>query len=296
MQPGNFRLYFLLHLIVFIWGFTGILGKLITLSEYQLVWARMMLTIPSLALYFLFRLKFPKVNQADILRLLITGIVIALHWIFFYGAIKKSNVSVAVTCMAIQAFFIALLQPIFFKTPWVKYELILGLTVIGGVALLVGVEWKHLSGFVYGLISSFFAACFTLLNASFVKRLEPAAISFYEITGGFFALTVFNYFAGYLDGEQLSISNQDWLWLVLLATVCTAFPFVVSVWIMKKLSAYTVSITINLEPVYTILLALIFFPAEEKMSSGFYLGLSIILTAVFLNAWMKSKTSNKQLH
>lgn len=296
MHAGNIRLYVLLHFIVFIWGFTGILGKLITISEYQLVWIRMMLTIPALGIYFLFTKKLPKISKVELIRLLLSGIVIALHWIFFYGAIKKSNVSVAVTCMAVQAFFIALLQPLIFKTRWVKYELILGIIVIGGVALLVGVEWHHLTGFVYGLLSAFFAAAFTLLNASFVKRIEPVTISIYEMTGGFLVLSAYNFFSGQLAPEQLVITNRDWLWLILLATVCTAFPFVVSVWIMKNLSPYTVSITINLEPVYTILLALLFFPAEEKMSTGFYLGLTIILTAVFINGWLKSKTSKNLSH
>ncbi len=294
MLTPDFRLHFLLHFVVFIWGFTGILGKLISVDQYVLVWWRMLIAFGTLALFLVFTRRHKLPSPKDLLRLLGTGLIIALHWIFFYGAIKIANVSVAVTCLAVSGFFTALLQPLFTRTPFVRYEILLGLVVIAGVAVLVGLETQHTLGFVWGLLAALFATVFTLINASLVKRVDSSVISFYEMLGGFGGLSIYLWLSGGLTLAGLSLNADDTGYLLLLGICCTAFPFVASVWIMRRLSPYTVSISLNLEPIYTILLALVFFPGSEKMTPGFYLGTLIILAAVAANTWFKMAARKKR--
>ena len=290
---NTFRLQLILHIIVFVWGFTGILGKEITVGQNILVWYRMMITFGALGIFMLLTGRKFVLPSKEILQLFGIGIIIALHWIFFYGAIKIANVSVSVSCMAISSFFTALLQPLISKTKIIKYELLLGIGVIIGVAVLMGVETDHTVGFVWGIISAFFAALFTVLNARMVKKIDSTVISFYEMVGGFIGISIFNLMMGNLSMDTISLANGDIMNLMILSIFCTAIPFVVSVWIMKKLSPYTVSISVNMEPVYTIILAVILYPGEEKMHAGFYIGTLIILLSVFTNAFLKWRTRSK---
>ena len=274
------------------WGFTGILGKLIEADQYILVWWRTLIAFASLGIYLAIIRQSIKLSSVDVFKLIGTGFIIALHWIFFYGAIKISNVSIAVACMAVASFFTAFLSPLFFRTSLVRYEVILSVGVVIGVAILMGVEVTHINGITWGLISAFFAALFTIINAFFVKRINSVVISFYEMIGGFICLSIYLLFTQRLNYEGIKISETDLYYLLLLGVLCTAIPFVISVQIMKKLSPYTVSLSVNMEPVYTILLALMFFTAEEKMSSGFYVGLLIILSTVVVNAILKARNKS----
>lgn len=293
-MQSNLRLQIILHIIVFVWGFTGILGKEITVGQNVLVWYRMLITFGALGIFMALSGKKFVLPGKDILKLFGIGIIIALHWIFFYGAIKIANVSVSVSCMAIASFFTAILQPVFTKTKIIKYELILGIGVIIGVVVLMGVETDHTVGFIWGILSAFFAAMFTVLNAKMVKSMDSTVISFYEMIGGFLGISVYNFFNGDLSLQMISLESHDILNLMILSIFCTAIPFVVSVWIMKKLSPYTVSISVNMEPVYTIILAVILYPGEEKMHAGFYIGTLIILLTVFTNAYLKWRTRNQK--
>jgi len=280
--------FLLLHFIVFIWGFTGILGKEISVKEDILVWYRMAMVVAALLIYMIVlnRDKF-KISRKHLLITLGTGIIIALHWIFFYGAIKIANASVAAALMAVSSFFTAFLQPLFFKTRIVLYELILSIGVIVGVTVLMGAETTYLEGFIWGLISAFFAALFTVINGVMVKKVNSVTITFYEMIGGFLGMSIFILGMGKLTSYELTLSNHDTFYLVLLSVFCTAFPFVASVWLMKHLSPYTVSISVNLEPIYTIIMALLIYPESEKMGSGFYIGSLIILLSVFANSLIK---------
>jgi drug/metabolite transporter (DMT)-like permease len=292
-MQSNLRLQLILHIIVFVWGFTGILGKEITVGQNVLVWYRMLITFGALGIFMALSGKKFVLLGKDILKLFGIGIIIALHWIFFYGAIKIANVSVSVACMAIASFFTALLQPLLSKTKIIKYELLLGIGVIIGVAVLMGVETDHTIGFIWGILSAFFAALFTVLNAKMVKTLDSTVISFYEMIGGFLGISIYNLFSGDLTVEMISLESNDILNLMILSIICTAIPFVVSVWIMKQLSPYTISISVNMEPVYTIILAVILYPGEEKMHAGFYIGTLIILLTVFTNAYLKWRMRSK---
>lgn len=293
-MQSNLRLQLILHIIVFVWGFTGILGKEITVGQNVLVWYRMLITFGALGIFMALSGKKFVLPGKDILKLFGIGIIIALHWIFFYGAIKIANVSVSVACMAIASFFTALLQPLFTKTKIIKYELLLGIGVIIGVAVLMGVETDHTVGFIWGILSAFFAAMFTVLNAKMVKSIDSTVISFYEMIGGFLGISIYNLFSGDLTLKMITLESHDILNLMILSIFCTAIPFVVSVWIMKKLSPYTISISVNMEPVYTIILAVILYPGEEKMHAGFYIGTLIILLTVFTNAYLKWRTRNQK--
>lgn len=289
LPAKHLKLQIILHVVVFVWGFTGILGNLISVRENILVWWRMLIACTALGLFMLIVKKKFYLSPGDRWKVVGTGLIIALHWIFFYGAIKISNVSVAVACMAVSSFFTAFLQPLFTGSKIVRYEIILGLGVIAGVAILMGVETDQSMGFVWGLISAFFAAMFTVINAGLVRRIDSTVISFYEMLGGFLGLSIYNFLIGELVAEKLALNASDAWYLLLLGLLCTAIPFVVSVWVMKKLSPYTVSISVNLEPIYTIVLALIIWPEKETMSAGFYAGSAIILLTVLANAFLKAR-------
>lgn len=249
----------------------------------------MLIAFPAMGLFLIASRRSIRIPTQQLLKILGTGLIIALHWIFFYGAIKISNVSVAVSCMAVSSFFTAFLQPVFFKTRLIRYEIYLGIGVIAGVAILMGVESSSAMGFVWGLISAFFAALFTVINAGFVKKTDSAVISFYEMIGGFLGISIYNLIIGNLNTSNLALSNDDLVYLLILGILCTAIPFIVSVWVMKKLSPYTVSISVNLEPIYTIILAILIWPEKETMSPGFYIGSCIILLTVVVNGILKAR-------
>jgi drug/metabolite transporter (DMT)-like permease len=286
-NPLSFHI--LLHIIVFVWGFTGILGKLIEADQYILVWWRTLIAFICMGLFLVLARKPMIPTRKQLLAYFGVGLVIAAHWVFFYGAIKISNVSVAVSCMAVASFFTALLQPFFTRTKIIGYELLLGIGVVIGVGVLMGVETTYIMGFLWGVLSAFFAALFTVFNARLVKTGDSTMISFYEMVGGFISISIFMFFTGDLNIENLTLVRDDVYWILLLSVFCTAIPFVLSVWIMRKIEPYTISISVNMEPIYTFLLALMIWPEDEKMSAGFYIGAAIILSTVLINILLKSR-------
>jgi drug/metabolite transporter (DMT)-like permease len=273
MQESNLKNYLLLHLVVFIWGFTAILGALITIDAIPLVWYRMLLAVVFIAVYFVWKKKYFKVDRKGLLKFFFTGVVIALHWIFFFKAIKVSNVSVALVTMSTGAFFTSLIEPVFFKRKINSLEIFLGLLVIGGLYIIFNFESQYELGIIYALIASFLGALFAVLNGVFIKRYTAETISFYQLFFGVVFITVY---------------------LFVLSSVCTAYAFIASVQVMKYLSPYTVMLTINLEPIYAIILALLIFGDEEQMSSTFYLGAFIVLFVVLLNGILKNRSILKQ--
>lgn len=281
--------YLHLHLIVFIWGFTAVLGALIEIEALPLVWYRMLLA----SIFILGFIKIKKINLRIttplLLRFLFAGLVIAVHWYAFFEAIKVSNISVTLACMSTGAFFTSLLEPIFFKRKIIPYEVILGLIVIIGLYLIFKVESKYVYGIVLALISAFLSASFSIINGKFAKEYDPAIISFYELLGGVFFFTLFILFRGELTMDYFHMTWEDFMWLLILSTVCTAYAFIASVHVMKYLSPYTVMLTINLEPIYGIFLALLVFGEKEKMNSQFYIGALVILSTVILNGILKNR-------
>ena len=294
MQESKFKNYLLLHLIVFIWGFTAILGALITIDAIPLVWYRMLLAVLFIAIYFLWKKKSFKVDRAGLLKFFFTGVVIALHWVFFFKAIKVSNVSVALVTMSTGAFFTALIEPVFFKRKINVLEMFLGLLVIAGLYIIFNFESQYKLGIIYALIASFLGALFAVLNGLFIKKYTADTISFYQLFFGVVFITIYLLFSNSFSVSFFQIPASDWMYLIVLSSICTAYAFIASVQVMKYLSPYTVMLTINLEPIYAIVLALFIFGDKEQMSSTFYLGAFIVLFIVLLNSIIKNRSILKE--
>lgn len=294
MPENKLKNYLLLHLIVFIWGFTAILGALITLEAIPLVFFRMGLAVIFIVLFFLYKKKSFLLDTNGIIKFLITGIIIAIHWIFFFKAIKVSNVSVALVTMSTGAFFTSLIEPLFFRRRIKLLEIVLGLLVIGGLYIIFNFESQYQLGIIYALISSFLGALFAVFNGLFVKKYDANSISLYQLFFGTVFVAIYLYFSNGFTPTFFDIPKMDWVYLAILSSVCTAFAFITSVKVMKYLSPYTVMLTINLEPIYAIILALFIFGEKEKMNPAFYFGALIVFGVVLANGIIKNRTAIKQ--
>lgn len=294
MQNDNLKSYLHLHLIVFIWGFTAILGKLISLTALDLVWYRMLFASSILFVVVLLSKEKIKVPFHICVGFIVSGIIIAIHWLTFYQAIKVSNVSITLACLSTGAFFASILEPIFYKRKIIWYELLFGLIVIAGLSIIFNVETKYKSGIYLAVTSAFLSALFSVINGKYAKEFNPNIISLYELSSGVFFLSIYLFFAGSFSPAFFAISINDLIWLFLLSSICTAYAFSASVKVMKYLSPFTVMLTINLEPIYGIILALMIFKDGEEMTPLFYVGALLILLTVIANGIVKSK-KNKQL-
>ncbi|CAI8414711.1 MAG: Uncharacterised protein [Flavobacterium sp. SCGC AAA160-P02] len=295
MQESNLKYYLQLHFIVFIWGFTAILGKLISIEAIPLVWYRMLLASLFIAFYFVCKKQSFILDKKSLLKFFLSGILIALHWITFFKAIKVSNVSIALVTMSTGAFFTSFIEPFFFKRKIKPIEILLGLIVIGGLYIIFSFESRYILGIFYALISSFLSSLFSVLNGLFIRKNKASLISFYQLFFGAICISFFLFFQGEFTANFFLLESTDWLYLLILSSICTAYAFIVSVNVMKHLTPYTVVLTVNLEPIYAIILALVIFGESEEMNSEFYLGAFIILIVVLLNGIFKNKEiiSNK---
>jgi len=289
MLSDNTKSYIKLNWIVFIWGFTAILGRLITLDALPLVWFRMLFAVVFIFIYNKITNTSIKLPKKVILKFLVAGLVIALHWFTFFRAIKVSNVSITLACLSTGAFFASLIEPIFFKKKIIWYEIFFGLLVVVGLSIIFNVEGQYSEGIILALISAFLSAFFAVINSKFVENYEPKVISFYELLGGVLFFSLFLLGSSSFNADFFQITLNDFMYLLILSSVCTAYAFIASTSVMKFLSPYTVMLTINLEPIYGILLAVLIFKEKEQMSSTFYLGAFIILITVILNAVIKAK-------
>jgi drug/metabolite transporter (DMT)-like permease len=285
----------LLHFIVFIWGWSPILGKLINIegvAAYQLVWFRMMITVITIAIYLRISKTNIKLPFADILKLIGVGTIIAFHWFCFYNAIYISNVSVTLVAFATGTLFTAFVEPVFYKRKFLRYEIIFGMIIIGAIAIIFKVETRYTLGIIFGMLAALTSSFFTVFNGLLVQRIPSPVIAIYELGGGFLALTVYLFFAGEYSHDFFAISPLAWLWLSIFAILGTAYPFIASVNLMKKISPFTVMLTVNLETVYGIIIAYCIWKEDEAMTPAFYLGAFIILSTVFGNALLKRYVKN----
>lgn len=277
------RAFWQIHFCVLLWGFTAILGKLITLPAQALVVWRMGLVALFLALI-------PKVWRsisAMPTRLILIyagiGIIVAVHWLTFYAAIKLSNASVAVSCMALGSIFAAVVEPLMTGRKHDISELILGIIVVPGVVLLVGgvPSGMHL-GIVIGIFSSFLTAVFATLNKRYVHRAEPESVTFIEMSvgGAFMAIAGIAYFG--VDSTMMQPDMRDFLLLLILALACTLLPFILSLHALRHISAFATQLALNMEPVYAIIIAALWLKEYQELTIQFYLGVGIILCAVFV--------------
>ena len=290
MPSAKFKNQLHLHFLVFIAGFTAILGELISLEAIPLVWYRML--IAGVLMFGFIKIK--KISLVvpfkTILKFFLAGIVIALHWITFFAAIKVSNISITLAMFSTGAFFASLIEPIFYKRKIIPYEIIFGLLVIAGVFMIMQTEIKYLLGICLGIISALFSSLFAVINGKFVAYHNASTISFYEFISGVFFISLYIAFSNDgFDASFFKLSIDDWLYLGILASVCTAYAFIASVYVMRYITPYSVVLTYNLEPIYGIFLALLFFPQTEVMPPIFYIGAALIICTVLMNALVKYK-------
>lgn len=272
-----------LHAAIFLAGFTGIMGRLIELSEVLLVWYRMMFAAFALLLITVITKKIIKLHFSEMLRLTAIGGIVALHWVFFYGSIKYSNVSVSLVCFSAIGLFSALLDPLLSKRKFEWIELLLGLMVIIGIYLMFHFDPHFRTGILFGMISSLLAAIFPILNKKMMDKHQPETITFYEMSGGFFLLTLLlPFYLAFFPTQYLYPSTPDLIWLLVLSLFCTVLAFNLSIRSLTKISPFTVNLSFNLEPVYGIALAFIFFKEYEEVGIPFYIGIAIIFVTVVL--------------
>ena len=299
MLNDKVKSYLHFHLIVFIWGFTAVLGALITLEAVPLVWYRMLLASIFIFLWIKWKKKKLRLSPKRVLVMIIAGVVIALHWLTFFGAIKVSNVSITLALLSTGAFFTSILEPIFYKRKVIWYEILFGIIVILGLYIIFKVETEYVLGILMALVSAFLSAVFSLINGKLAKKEDASVISFYELLTGAAAISLYllvlSFFgSGGFSFDFFNVSAEDWMWLFILASVCTAYAFIASVAVMRHLSPYTIMLTINLEPVYGILLAFWVFSSDEAMAPGFYYGAAIILATVIMNGFLKTRRKFKK--
>ena len=284
--------YLILHLTIIIWGFTGVLGKLITMPSSSIVIDRMLIAFLTLAIIIVFKKKKEKVTWRYKWQMLVVGVIIAAHWATFFEALKVSNISVTLCCLASCSFFIALIQPLFFKTKLKYYELILGLFVIFGIYIIFAFENQYSLGIILSLSSALFASIFSVWNAVLIKQNSSLTITLYEMLGGTIAMLIYCVVSGSFEIQNIIPEGIDWLYILILGIICTAIAFLLGTEVLKELSPFTVSISINLEPIYAIILALWFFGDSEIMSIEFYFGAAIILATIVGNAYLKDNESS----
>jgi drug/metabolite transporter (DMT)-like permease len=290
------RSYLQYHFCVLIWGFTAVLGALISLQALSLVWWRVSLC--SLGLIFLVPLsEVFKLPKSVLKKLFGIGLLVGFHWLCFYGAIKLANASVAVVTMAIVSFFSAILEPLMLKQKMKWYELIIGLLILPGVWLCFdNIDLNQKTGFFVGIFSSFLAAFFSILNKKVIEESAPPALvmTFVEMFGSVVFTSVILIFLNFTSENVVFLpQGKDWLWLMLLAGGCTLFPFALSLKAMKHLSAFTINLAINLEPVYGVLLAGFFLKEHHQLPNNFYWGVFIIISAVFSHPFLKNYFDKK---
>lgn len=284
----------ILHLTVLVWGFTGILGALISISATHLVWYRVLIAFITLFLYFKFSKTPFRVSRETFIKLFFTGAIVGAHWILFFQSIKSSTVSVALVCLSSLTLFTAILEPILKKQRISKLEIFTGLLIITGIYLIFKFESQYTFGIICGLLSALCASLFSIINSKQVKNRPAPVISFYELIGAWVWVSIFMLFRGeFTSAMRLNIS--DLAYLLILGILCTSVAYVAGVSVMKELTAFRVALITNLEPVYGIILAFLFFGKREQMTVGFYAGAVIVLAAIFLYPFIKSRIQKRKI-
>lgn len=272
-----------LHTAILLAGFTGILGKLIHLNEGYLVLYRMIMSALIILGIFAFTKSFSVPGRRELLKLLGIGAVVSLHWVFFYGSIKYSNVSVSVTCLSAIGFFTSFIEPVINrrKVDWV--EVGLGILAICGIYLIFNFYPEYKTGIIFGLISALLASIFPILNKTMLRNHRPRVLNFYEMAGGAVALCfILPVYLHFFPAAYAIPAPSDWFWLIIFSAFCTVAAFDLNLKALQEISAFTVNLSYNFEPVYSIIMAFIIFKENQFLGPGFYAGFSLILLAVSL--------------
>lgn len=284
-----------LHLSILLAGFTGIFGKLITLNEGLLVWYRMLIT--SVLLFILLKLwkKFRVLPLQDIIRIGGVGFLLSMHWVFFYASIKASNISIGVICFSLVGFFTAILEPFINRRKFLMTELILSLITLSGIVLIFNLDMRYQIGIILGIISSALAALFTIMNKRVGADYASTTMLFYEMIGGVICLSLIMPFYLYsFQVESLIPSIQNILYLLVFCVFCTILLYILQIQALKSISAFTVNLSYNLEPVYSIVLAMLFFGEAKELNYSFYMGLALILLSTLLQMFNVVRERKRQ--
>jgi len=275
-----------LNTAVFLWGFTGVLGKAISLDSIMLVWWRLLITMLSLWVLYVVQGKARRIPTRSILVISLIGTVQAMHWVCFYASIKLANVTIALTCLSTSALIAALVEPLIIKKKFDFFEIVLGMFAIAGILIIYNTHLKFSTGILIGLLSALLTVLVSVSNKKIIDKYHPEHITLYQLTGGFLGLTVL------LPLFQLMFRNSwsapeplDWLWLVVLSWVCTIFTFFLYIRSLKNISAFTMNLTLTLEPIYGIILAFIIYHENNFLSQWFYVGFALIVLAVLFHTW-----------
>ena len=283
-----------MHLIIFIWGFTGILGKLIHLDAIVIVWYRVIIAPLFLALFFVFAKRSFKIELKYLWKIVIVGIFVASHWLTFYYSIQLSTASLGVLCLSTTTLHVTWLEPIVMKRKFSWLEFAMGAIVIFGIYFISGdFNATERTAMYFGLTSALCAALFSVFNAKLSEEVPSTQMTFYEMIVGFGFVTIFLAWQGKLNMELFKMTGSDFAWLLFLGIVCTSFAFLVMIEIVKRLGAFTASLSINLEPVYTILLAIVILNEHKLLNLNFYIGSLIIILVVVLNGIIKHYQKRK---
>lgn len=275
-----------LHTAIFLAGFTAILGKLITLNESLLVAWRLAISAATLWLLYSFTGHIKKISGKDIVRVMAVGAIAAMHWVTFFGAIKYANVSIALVCFSSVGFFTALLEPVLFKGRIVWVEVVLGLVVVSGIALIFHFDPRFEKGIVFGILSALLGALFPMYNRLFMQRMNAPTLMTWQLTGGFITLLfIVPIYTGSVPAGEWWPTANDWLWLLILAWVCSVWAFQLTANALRSLSAFTVNLSFNLEPVYGIAMAFFFFREYDMLRPSFFSGIGLIVLALAIQSW-----------
>ena len=293
----TYKYYILLHLIIFMWGFTGILGKLIALDAFIIVWHRVLIAFIALGLFLLFTKKSILIsNWQSGLKLIGVGIIVTLHRITFYKSIQLSTASLGILCLSTTTLHVTWIEPFVMKRPFQVSEFLLGFIVIFGIYFVSSDFQPHEhEALGYGLISALCAALFSVFNAKLAQEIPTPTITLYEMGTGFIFLSIILLFQGRLTSDLFIMTTSDFLWLLFLGILCTSFAFLITIEIVKVLGAFTVSLSINLEPIYTILLAIFILQEHTLLNNRFYIGATLIILVVIANGWMKNYQRRSKL-
>ena len=294
MTPAYRNALLLLHLTVFLWGWTGILGKLIDQETAQLIFTRTFIALTGLTVFALFTRHSLSWRTRDLPQYFFMGVLIALHWLTFYGSIKVSSASIGAACLATSTMFTAILEPFWFKRRTRPYEVALGAVVIGALVLMFGLETQHRLGIALGVVSALLSAWFNIVNGVLVKRGDAVRIGFFELLFVMLLVAGWLITQGQVPQFPWDLSAHDLKYQLLLGLVCTTFAFVTGIAVMKQLSPFTVVLAVNLEPVYTIIIALIIWKKGEQMHTGSYAGIVLILLCLFTNGLLQRRERQKQ--
>ncbi len=292
-----------LHIAVFLAGFTGVLGRLITLNEALLVWYRLLITCIVVWIIYGFMKKYSGVTRSprhaatrsQIFKAAGIGFILTLHWVTFYAGIKYATISTTLVCFSAIGFFTAILEPLLLQKRFDVVEILLGLLVIGGISIVFHFDPHYKTGIIISLISAFLASIFPVLNRGLLQTMEVESATRYQLSGGFLFLSLLlPFYLPLFPAAKLFPSLADWLWLLVLALICTVLAYTLFMNALKKIPAFTVNLTFNLEPIYGIALAFLIYREDKSVSGGFYYGLTLIVTAIVLQMIRLRQISRKQ--